>query len=268
VGADSPFWSGLREFCRHHRITMLQIDTFGSPAGAEIPAFGSHCTRRPRCEFVLDLAGDLPAMLGSNHKRNVKKAQKAGLVVSRTRSAEAASVHRALMSQSMDRRRSRGESVERIGPSLEDMTLLQSGAGELFQALDGSTVRSSVLVLVAPKGGYYQSAGTSPEGMAVGASHFLIHGIASQLSAVGARVFNLGGADEASSLARFKQGFGASPVHLPSASCYVGPSWRRRVTRGMALLRTGRKTMLRWLTGRMRRPPADAADTGAAPSPE
>jgi hypothetical protein len=252
VGADSSFWDGLRKFCRYHGVTKLELGTFASPPGVEIPALGTQCTRRSRCEFVLDLEGDLAAMLSTNHTRNVKRARKAGLAVTRTRSVEAAITHQALMSQSMARRRSRGENVGRIGPSREDIALLQSGAGELFQALRDATVLSSVLALRAPNGGYYQSAGTSPEGMAVGASHFLIHCIASQLRADGAQIFNLGGADEESSLARFKQGFGASRVPLPSASCYIGPSWRRWVSRGLALIHFGRATLLHFSRTRCR----------------
>jgi len=237
VGVDSLFWDGLREFCRRHGVTKLEIGTFASSADVAIPDFDSHCMLRSRCEFVLDLDGDFAAMLSTNHKRNVKKAQKAGLVVTRTRSIETAITHEALMSQSLSRRRSRGESVEGVDPSRDCMAFVESGAGELFQATRDGTVLSSVLTLHAPNCGYYQSAGTSAEGMAVGASHFLIHSIACQLRAGGAQIFNLGGADEKSSLARFKEGFGALRVPLPSASIYIGPSWRRLVSRGLALVR-------------------------------
>jgi len=235
VRAGSPFWDGLREFCAQHGITQLRLDTFASPHEVEIPALGAHCTRRSRCEFVLDLGGDPTAALSANHRRNIRRAQKAGLAVRRATSAEAAIQHQSLVGQSMDRRRSRGEPVRRIGPSLGDSALLQSGAGELFQAVRDSGALSSVLVLRAAKGGYYHSAGTSPEGMAVGASHFLLQSIGIQSRADGAELFNLGGADVESGLARFKQGFGASPVPLPSADCYVGPAWRRWASRGISL---------------------------------
>ncbi len=242
VGADSPFWEGLRGFCREQRVTVLQLDSFGSQAGAQIPDLGGRCERRSRREFLLDLGGDLVARLGSNHKRNVKKAQKAGLAVERTGSADAVGVHQSLMGKSMERRRSRGEDVRQVGPSLEDEALLRSDAGELFQAVRSGEVLSSVLVLRAPRGGYYHSAGTSPEGMEVGASHFLIHGIAGELKAAGCQVLNLGGADEESSLERFKLGFGAAPLPLPAATFYVGPAWRRVASGAMDLLRraTGR----------------------------
>jgi hypothetical protein len=269
VGANSLFWDGLSEFCHQHSVTMLDLGTFGSPPGTEIPDIWTHCTRRNRCEFVLALQGDIFAMLSSNHKRNIKRAQKAGLAVRRTRSVDAAKVHLALMNQSMERRRSRGEDVSIMGPSLKNMALLQSGSGEFFQAICGETVLSSVLMLRAPTGGYYQSAGTSPEGMTVGASHFLIHSIACQLSADRAGIFNLGGAgDEELSLANFKEGFGASRVPLHSASCYIGSSWRRRLTRGLALMRSDRKALLRLLFGQIWRMKVYAADTATIRPPE
>jgi ribosomal protein S18 acetylase RimI-like enzyme len=261
VDAQSSFWEGLRTFCRQQRITQLQLGTYGSPPGVEIPAFGNHCTRRNRCEFVLSLTGDLAPRLGSNHKRNVKRGQQAGLVVRRTRSADAASAHEALMNQSMDRRRGRGENVTSVGPSPERMAYLRSGAGELFQALRDGAVLSSVLVLRAPKAGYYQSAGTSADGMALGASHFLIHSVAAQLKADGAELFNLGGADEESSLARFKGGFGAIRVFLPEMTCYVGPAWRRRVGSLLTLIRSDRKTLVRFLVGDLSRMVVYAART-------
>ena len=236
IGAESAFWPGLRAFCREQGVSQLALGTFASPGGVEIPPLGQHCIRRSRCEFVLDLGGELTAKLSTNHKRNVKKGQKVGLVIRQTRTSDAAIIHTALMGLSMVRRRSRGESVGSVSPASADVAVLQSGAGELFQAVADATVLSSVLVLRAPEGGYYQSAGTSPDGMAVGASQFLIHGIAKQLKADGARVFNLGGADVESSLATFKEGFGASKVPLPSANCYVGSTWRRWASQGLARL--------------------------------
>jgi hypothetical protein len=235
--AASPFWAGLQHFCRREGVTALELNTFATPAVVGIPRLSAHGSERKRCEFVLDLAQDLPASLDSNHKRNVKKAQKAGLTLQRTRAAGAAATHRVLMGQSMDRRRARGENVAHIGPSPEDMALLESHAGELFQAVQGSAVMSSVLVLHAPRGGYYQSAGSTPDGMAMGASHFLMHSIATELKAGGAHLFNLGGAEEESSLARFKEGFGTTKVHLTAASFDVGPAWRRLITQGIARLR-------------------------------
>ena len=265
--AESPFWSGLVAFCRQQRITMLALDTFGSASGVEIPSIGSRCTRRDRQEFVVDLRGDPTALLSSNHKRNVKKAQKAEVQVHRTRSLDALAAHHALMGASLDRRRSRGESVSHDAASEDHRTFLESGAGELFQAHAGGSVVSSVLVLRAATSGYYQSAGTSPDGMAVGASQFLIHAIAQALKAEGASTFNLGGADDGSSLARFKAGFGAQRIALPSAQCYVGPRWRRMATRGVELVRYDRATLRRMMLGTRATYVVYAADAGTDIAP-
>ena len=245
VGAESSFWDGLREFCRKRRVTMLELSTFCSPAGVELPPLGDICTKKNRCEYVLDLKGDLTSMLRSNHKRNVKKAQKAGFVVRQTRTAEAASIHLSLMNQSMDRRHRRGENVGRIAPQPDHMAFLRSGLGELFQAVHEDRVLSSVLVLHAPRGGYYQSAGTSSEGMAKGASHFLINCIANQLREEGDETLNLGGADEDSGLARFKEGFGATRMPLPAATYFLGAWWRRKGNRAIRLVHSVRKALLR-----------------------
>jgi ribosomal protein S18 acetylase RimI-like enzyme len=265
--AASPFWTGLTAFCRQQRVTMLELDTFGSAPGVEIPPIGSRCTRRDRQEFVVDLSVDPTSQLGSNHKRNVKKAQKAGVQVHRTRSVDALAAHHALMSSSLDRRRSRGESVSHDAESNDHRAFLESGVGELFQALAGETVLSSVLVLRAATSGYYQSAGTSPDGMAVGASHFVIHAIAQALKTEGAQTFNLGGADEGSSLARFKEGFGARRVALPSAQCNVGPRWRRMATRGVELVRHDRATLRRLLLGQRSTYVVYAVDAGTDIAP-
>lgn len=261
VDADSPFWSGLREFARRHGVTKLELGTSGSAPGVEIPFLGNHCKRTSRCEFVLDLARDPAAMLSASHKKNVKRAQKAGLVVERTRSIEAASAQLELMNHSIDRRRARGENVTPSGQSPELPALLQTGAAELFQAIRAETVLSSVLLLRAPKGAYSYHAGTSPEGMKVSASHFLNYSIANQLRADGAHTYNLGGADTGTSLASFKEGFGGSQVPLSSASCYVGASWRRQVGKAIAFTRYGRETLLQSIAARTSRMIVYATDT-------
>jgi len=264
VGIDSSFWDGLREFCRQQRVTHLELGTFGSPPGVAIPPLASRCTRTSRSEFILHLTGDLSTKLSQNHKRRVKKAHKAGLAVRRTCSAEAVSAHQAVIKQSMDRRQSRGEDVRQIGLSPDDITFLQCRAGELFQALRGDNVLSSALVLRAPEGGYYHTAGTSAEGMALGASHFLVHNIAGQLRAEGAHIFNLGGADEGSSLAQFKEWFGASRVVLPSATCYIGSTGRYVISCAIAFFRSDRGALRRLVSGRLSRMIVYTADTGTA----
>jgi lipid II:glycine glycyltransferase (peptidoglycan interpeptide bridge formation enzyme) len=133
-----------------------------------------------------------------------------------------------------------------------DFAFLQSGSGELFQAFRGDEALSSVLVLRSPEGAYYQSAGTSSEGMGFGASHFLIYCVASQLKSDGLHSFNLGGADKQTGLSRFKAGFGASRVHLESASVYIGPLWRRKASRAIELLRNNHQKLAQIFPGSLR----------------
>lgn len=267
VDAESEFWVGVREFCRRQRVTKLELGTYASPPGVVIPSLTRSCAQAKRCEFVLELADDRAAKLSSSHKKNLKRAQRAGLVVRRTRSLDAASAHLTLMNGSMARRRSRGEETTPTVLSPELPAFLETGAGELFQALRDDTVVSSVLVLLAPQGGYTYSSGTSIEGMKVSASHFLRESIARQLRADGANVLNLGGADENSTLASFKEGFGALRVPLPSATCYVGPSWRLRVSQGIALLRSDRRQLLALLHDRISRMIVYAVYTAQAQLP-
>ena len=116
---------------------------------------------------------------------------------------------------SLERRRERGEKVLKV--NAEDVSpFLLSGAAQIFQAVLEGEVVSSILLLMAPKGAYYQSAGTTPKGMASGASHFLIYETALRLRPMGLEVFNLGGEHEPG-LQRFKTGFGTREVALEAA---------------------------------------------------
>src|SRR5665647_192680 len=48
VSADDSFWDDLRELCRRLNVTKLELGTFASPLGVEIPDFGT-CMHRTRC---------------------------------------------------------------------------------------------------------------------------------------------------------------------------------------------------------------------------
>lgn len=267
VDASDAFWDGVREFCAQQGVTLLDLGTYGSDPGGDIPVIGTNYVERERCEFVIDLRANLAGILGSNHKRNVKRGQKSGLVMHRTRSREGAEHHQRLMSLSMKRRRDRGEDIQ-FTPSPDMIGFLDTRAGELFQAVQGTTVLSSVLVLRSKSGAYYQTAGTSPEGMSAGASHFLIHNIATELAAEGVTIFNLGGGDAASTLARFKEGFGATPVKLKAATSYTGSALRRRVARVLELATTERATLRRLVLGERHEMIVYATDPRSAVAPQ
>ncbi len=213
------FWRGILRSCRTLGAWRLQIDTFASP-GELIPPLPGELERRVRWEYVLDLGCEnLLDGVSTQHRRNIARARKAGITIRRTRAASDCTRHLELIHASMERRVHRGERVDLGQESARPLALLASRSGELFQAVLGEQVLSSMLVLRSGKGGCYQSAGTSPDGMKLGASPFLVSQVADLLQQEGALVFNLGGAGaESPGLRRFKVGFGAREVELQAAS--------------------------------------------------
>ena len=216
------FWDLLIRFCKKRGVTHLKVETFASPV-AKIPSENGEAGRRKRSEFLLELQKpDLRGKISKNHARNIKRGLKAGLHVQRAKDRKACQAHSELIAASMTRRGSRGEKVSEMVPEGPFGAYTLSGAGELFQAFLGKTVLSSVLVLLAEKGAYYHSAGNSPEGMALGASHFLIEEIANILKDQSFQVFNLGGSDHSNpGLSRFKAGFGARVVDLEEVDFFL-----------------------------------------------
>lgn len=230
-----PFWDGLMKLCREQRITRLGLDSFAS-AEVHIPKLPGESSRRVRHEFVLDLRqADLRKGLSSNHQRNWKRARAAGMEVVKSEGKDTCREHARLMGASLDRRRERGEAVVE-SESQALAALVEAGAGEIFQVQGKEGVASSILILMAARGGYYQSAGTTPEGMSSGASHFLVTETALLLQSQGLEVFNLGGAHEAG-LQRFKSGFGAKQVTLEAAEFDLESGVARQAKQAVRLLR-------------------------------
>ncbi len=263
------FWEGLLSFCRKVRVSYLVVNSFAS-ASAAIPPLRGETARRTRCAYVLELKKPgLWAQLSSNHKRNIKRGQKAGLQVRRAVDGKACQEHARLVRESMERRKARGEVVPQDVQTQSFAAMTRSGAGELFQAvLDGHVV-SSILVLLTDKGGYYQSAGTSTQGMACGASHFLVYEIANALRAQSMGMFNLGGADPHNpGLERFKAEFGAATVGLESAEYLLGNRFLKKLGTAVGLLRSSPMRFFRRLLGRVERFAVYAANPSGMAPPE
>lgn len=249
--ASDLFWKEALRFCRELRISYLEVNSFASTEQG-IPALPGEDERRARTEYVIDLKKPvLWAGLSSNHKRNVKLAQKAGIQVKTQNDAQACRDHIRLVQSSLDRRKARGEQVEDGGDAETLMTYARHGLAEWFQAVKDGGVLSSILVLKAERGAYYQSAGTSSDGMEQGASPFLICETATALRDRGMEVFNLGGADSHNpGLQRFKAGFGASSVELQATRLYFGSALKRKLSTAVALLRRDPLSFVKQLGGR------------------
>jgi hypothetical protein len=252
LSAETQFWHGFLRFCKQLKITSLEVNTFGS-AACSIPPLPGEVGRQQRAEYVWDLDGpDLLETIHHRHKRQIRKAEKAGMQF-RTDSREASiQRHTILMKASMDRREDRGEIVS--APNVRTcLAMIVSGAGELFQAVLNQEAVSSALVLIAGHGAYLHSAGSSPEGMQVGGSQLLQHRIAEHLRSRGIVSFNLGGASESQAgLAQFKSHFGTRRVSLEAAQAYLGSSLRRKVGAAVDLLREPPSTIVKELSGSMR----------------
>ena len=231
------FWSGLLNYCDTYAVSSLSIQNFGS-ADVRLPALRSVSSRKARNEYVLRLADrDVVKAMRPSHRQRASRAVKSGLKIAQTSDVSRCSEHLGMMAASCRRRIGRGEAVslhETASMSYEAQVMeayLTSGAGILFQALRGDHVLSSALVLLAERGAYYQTSGTSPEGMSCGASHFLVSGIAQHLQADGKEVLNLGGVDETGSgLEEFKLGFGAERRDMEAVELFVGHPLKRHMT--------------------------------------
>jgi ribosomal protein S18 acetylase RimI-like enzyme len=245
------FWDGVYALSKRLKVTDLIAGTFGSPS-FDMPPLRGEISRKKRIEYLLEIDNDdFATHLSSSHKKNIKSARAAGVTVRRcSRRPESLRDHVRMIGHSMDRRAARGESVSTDSVATkEHWAYLESGAGELFQAVCNGQVVSSLLFLRSARTAYSQSTGTSPEGMGIGASPFLINSICIELSREGVRTFNLGGAPEGSSLAGFKAGFGATPVTLCECECYVGPFWLKKLRSFLRLVRTDRARLLKLLLG-------------------
>jgi lipid II:glycine glycyltransferase (peptidoglycan interpeptide bridge formation enzyme) len=245
------FWEGVYALSKRLKVTDLFAQTFASPS-FEIPPLQGEILREKRSEYVLTIGDDdFAARLSSIHKRNIKKARAVGVTVRRcSRHPESLMDHARMIGHSRDRLAARGESVSTASvETKEHCAYLASGAGELFQAVYNGHVVSSYLLLRSAWTACGHSTGTSPEGMRIGASPFLIHSICGELHREGVMTFNLGGAPEGSSLAGFKAGFGAAEVLLCTCACYLGPSWLKKIRSAIRVARTDRRVLWKLLVG-------------------
>lgn len=209
---SSRFLSGLIDFCREKRIYESALQTFGSNP-LSIPKLPHEIERRARTEYVIDLTVPVCQWkIGETHRRHIRRAEKSGLSIRRVRDLGLED-HLAMCRQSMSRRESRGEAVTSVADGPEIPGLVRNGAGDIFQVVRDNTILSSMLVILSQTGAYYHSAGTSQEGMQIGASHFLVHSVARTLRDGGAKIFNLGGAQtDNPGLQAFKSRFGSVPI--------------------------------------------------------
>ena len=241
--ATAAFVTGLLDASRARGITTLDLNTFASPA-ISIPRLPRE-RRRERREWLIDLSrGDWQKDLATNHRRNVERARKSGCSVRRAGTPQDVEIHARLAAASMDRRARRGEATGAAEQRALIRAMLDSGCAQLFQAVLDGRVVSSVCIMLARHGAYYQSAGTSPDGMTAGASPFLVVQAAEMLRGEGRRVLNLGDASAANAgLQRFKSGFGARPIELAAVQSHFFSLWKAPVATALFYARIIARTI-------------------------
>ncbi len=231
------FWDGLGNFCRQERVSILFVNSFASPE-ADIAMLDGETARRKRIEFRLDLdRADIWDSISKRHKRRIRKAEKAGLEIRSSSDLKSCADHTVRVNHSLQRLRDRGDAVGRDVDAGEIRSLVQSGAGVIYSAVKDGEVLSSLLVLRSERGAYFQTSATSNAGRLCGASHFLCYEVGRKLQSENVRLFNLGGADEASGgLRQFKTDFGTRSIELESAEFHLGGPLQRAARRASNLL--------------------------------
>jgi RimJ/RimL family protein N-acetyltransferase len=264
---DPLFWESVYAMARQNGIDDVSAGTFGSPA-FDLPRLRGETYRHTRQEYVLDLREpDLRKLMRHGFRDNVRKAQNAGLELRRGREAQFLEAHLEMMRASRHRRAERGETISDAGEANEARVYLAEGAGELFQALKDGEVVSSALLLRSGKQAYTQTSGSQPQGMRMGAAHFLIFQAAQILQSEGAECLNHGGAPEGSTLAEFKSRFSSTIVTLPAAACYLGPVWKRKTRTLAGLIRHRPDDLKRIIKGSRTRWLVYGLDLATTPEP-
>lgn len=237
---STTFIEGLRRFCERRGIYEVTLNTYGSPP-LSIPDLPVELERRSRTEFLFDLRVDNSQWkIGRTHRQRARQAEKNGVQLLRTSSLDALEPHIGLINSSMRRRKERGEQVSVGADFREASSLMRAGAAEMFQSVQNGVVLSSMLVLRSSAGGYDHSSGTHPDGLAIGASHFLVISVARTLQTEGCTAFNLGGAgiDEAG-LKAFKVAFGTTARESAMVRASLCTPTRRLITQAaQSLART------------------------------
>lgn len=240
VGENEIFWGGLRQLCIESGVSILSVYTFGSTE-ASIGRMDGEVSRKSRFEYQLDLtADDLWAGLHRRHQRHIKSSRKNGLEIRLVSDPEAYRLHAELANLSLNRRRGEGDSIDYEIDAKDLLLFKENKVGELYQAVCGGEVFSSLLVLKSPVGAYAQTSGTSSNGRKCGASQFIFFEVACLLKAGGKTVFNLGGTDlKSSGLQDFKASFGAKQFELETAEFYFGGVMKKAVGKVLQLIRPG-----------------------------
>lgn len=236
--ADSPFWTGLMKTLKELGVWDVELR---SVSHTGIPDLFPNQARDQGTEYVWHLPPPGSAALSppsSNHRRNLNRANKEKLELELSHSEQAIDEHLALMGESLDRRAARGEHVpDRVNKHYYEC-MLAAQAGAFIRCTQAGAPLSSMFVLRSSQGAYYQSAGSSPIGMDLGASVSLIVNAAERFRTEGVTHFDIGGtfAHDSAGLARFKAGFGGESIPFEEVHFCMAPPLQGKLRTLLKLL--------------------------------
>ena len=216
----------LRTMLAPMGIRNLSLNTLNAVGdlNALAKAIGLGCSIR--FEYMLDLEKYSPGEISSNHKRNIKKSQKAGTSVDLPAEIDAMHSHIDLVNTNLG-----NKGVGGISSSAEFLRcLIQEGAGLLVQVSEGEELLASTYFITNQDSAYYHSSGTSDRGKKIGAAHFLVDRMIAEMRERDMRYLNLGGCtSEQVGLQRFKVGFRPQTRVLASTSQQLAVSGKQKI---------------------------------------
>jgi len=220
---QAAFWEKLNGFAETTKISQLIIEIIaGCDETIDVAGLPRASEFLKSDLFLVDvLAQDVK--FSSNHRRNIKKAKKLGIELIEQPIDPAIEDHFRLRQSSFDRRAARGENIVESYP----MRYISTGKARLWQCgLDGEVLSSNLIVHGLDGAWHYESAGTSPEGFKMGASHFLHNEIMIAMRDAGVRWYDLGGTSEDNpGLTRFKEGFANHRWKKVELTYDLTPAW-------------------------------------------
>lgn len=218
--------STLRSIFAPMGIRNLSLNTLNAASDLDALARAIKLGCSVRFEYMLDLDEYLPGKISSNHKRNIKKSERAGAKITLPAEIDCMEAHIQLVNGNL-----LNKGIGGISTSAEFLSnLVRQGSGLLVQVTEGGDLLASTFFVANQSSAYYHSSGTSDRGKKIGAAYFLVDRMVSEMHSRSMRYLNLGGCtSDQRGLQRFKVGFRPQKRVLASTSQLLAPSGQQKV---------------------------------------
>jgi len=219
------------EYCAKSSITMLKINSFGTPFGTEVlQELGFSASKR--WEFLIDLdmsEEELWQKINKKKGRKVRRAQKANLQVKIVDQLDQVMKFRKIALETQERKLDKDVFLT-VGD--EDQyehlknNIIDAGIGRLYLAYDGTQPVAGIFLVCYNKQAFYMLSAANEIGLQTAATDLIIWESIKDCIKEGYKIYSLGGLSESelrghplegSGLYQFKKGFSADVY-----PCYKG----------------------------------------------